>query len=78
MQAQKKTGIEKVHSVIGGFHLTGDKPELIQRTITDIKDIHPGYIIPLHCTGFEAITAFAREMTDRFILTTSGTRYIIT
>jgi 7,8-dihydropterin-6-yl-methyl-4-(beta-D-ribofuranosyl)aminobenzene 5'-phosphate synthase len=77
-QAQKITGIEKVHAVIGGFHLTGAKPEVIQRTITDIKAIHPDYIIPLHCTGFEAITAFARDMPDQFILNTSGTRYIIT
>lgn len=77
-QAQKMIGIEKVHAVIGGFHLTGAKPELIQRTITDIKTIHPDYIIPFHCTGFEAITAFAEEMPDQFILNTSGTRYIIT
>jgi 7,8-dihydropterin-6-yl-methyl-4-(beta-D-ribofuranosyl)aminobenzene 5'-phosphate synthase len=77
-QAQKMTGIEKIHAVIGGFHLTGAKPELIQRTITDIKTIHPDYIIPIHCTGFEAITAFAQEMPDQFILNTSGTRYIIT
>jgi 7,8-dihydropterin-6-yl-methyl-4-(beta-D-ribofuranosyl)aminobenzene 5'-phosphate synthase len=76
-QAQKMTGIEQVHAVIGGFHLTGAKPELIQRTIADIKAIHPSYIVPFHCTGFEAITAFAREMPDQFILNTSGTQYII-
>jgi len=76
--AQKITGIEKVHAVIGGFHLTGAKPEVIQKTIGDIKAIHPDYIVPTHCTGFEAIGAFAREMPDEFILNTSGTRYIIT
>ena len=76
-QAQKITGIEKVHAAIGGFHLTGAKPELILRTITDIKAIRPDYIVPFHCTGFEAITAFAREMPDQFILNTTGTRYII-
>ena len=77
-QAQKITGIEQVHTVIGGFHLTGANPEMIQRTIADIKAIHPDYIVPLHCTGFEAITNFAQEMPDQFILNTSGTRYIIT
>jgi len=76
-QAQKMTGIEKVHAVIGGFHLTGAKPEMIQRTIEDIKAIHPDYIVPTHCTGFEAISAFAQEMPDQFILNTAGTRYII-
>jgi len=75
--AQKMTGTEKVHAVIGGFHLTGAKPEVIQKTISDIKAIRPDYIVPTHCTGFEAISAFAREMPNQFILNTAGTRYII-
>jgi 7,8-dihydropterin-6-yl-methyl-4-(beta-D-ribofuranosyl)aminobenzene 5'-phosphate synthase len=75
--AQKTTGTEKVCAVIGGFHLTGAKPELIQRTIADMKAIHPEYIVPTHCTGFEAISAFAREMPDQLILNTAGTRYIM-
>ena len=77
-QAQRITGIEKVHAVIGGFHLTGAKPDLIQRTIADIKAIRPDYIVPIHCTGYEAIGAFLREMPDQFILNTAGTSYIIT
>ena len=75
--AQKITGIEKVHAVIGGCHLTGARPELIQQTIADIKAIGPDYVVPTHCTGFEAIAAFAREMPDQFILNTAGTRYTI-
>jgi 7,8-dihydropterin-6-yl-methyl-4-(beta-D-ribofuranosyl)aminobenzene 5'-phosphate synthase len=76
--AQKITGIDRIHAVIGGFHLTGAKLEVIQRTIADIKAIRPDYVVPTHCTGFEAISAFAREMPDQFILNTAGTRYIIT
>jgi 7,8-dihydropterin-6-yl-methyl-4-(beta-D-ribofuranosyl)aminobenzene 5'-phosphate synthase len=75
--AQKMTGIEKVHAVIGGFHLTGAKPELIGKTVADVKAMRPDYIVPTHCTGFEAITAFAREMPEQFILNTAGTRYVI-
>jgi 7,8-dihydropterin-6-yl-methyl-4-(beta-D-ribofuranosyl)aminobenzene 5'-phosphate synthase len=75
--AQTMTGIEKVHAVIGGFHLTGAKPEIIQKTIGDIRAIRPDYVVPTHCTGFEAISAFAREMPDEFILNTAGTRYVI-
>jgi len=76
--AQKITGIRKVHAIIGGFHLTGAEPEIIQKTIAEIKAINPDYIIPIHCTGFETVSAFAREMPDQFILNTVGTRYIIT
>jgi 7,8-dihydropterin-6-yl-methyl-4-(beta-D-ribofuranosyl)aminobenzene 5'-phosphate synthase len=76
--AQKITGIKRVCAVMGGFHLTGAKPELIQRTIADIKAINPEYIVPTHCTGFEAISAFTKEMPDQFILNTAGTKYTIT
>jgi 7,8-dihydropterin-6-yl-methyl-4-(beta-D-ribofuranosyl)aminobenzene 5'-phosphate synthase len=76
--AQKMAGIEKVHAVIGGFHLSGAKPDVIQRTIADIKAIAPEYIVPMHCTGFEAITGFQREMPGQFIINTAGTRYIFT
>ena len=71
------TGIEKVYAVMEGFHLTNAKPELIQKTVADIKAINPEYIVPTHCTGFEAISAFAREMPDKFILNTVGTKYTI-
>jgi hypothetical protein len=36
------------------------------------------HVDPTHCTGFEAISAFAREMPDQFILNVAGTRYIMT
>jgi 7,8-dihydropterin-6-yl-methyl-4-(beta-D-ribofuranosyl)aminobenzene 5'-phosphate synthase len=75
--AQKMTGIQKVHAVIGGFHLTGAKPELIQKTIADIKAIGPDYIVPTHCTGFAAIAAFAQAMPDQFILNSAGTRFVM-
>ena len=76
--AQKMTGIDKVHAVMGGFHLTGAKPELIRRTVADIKALNPDYIVPTHCTGYEAITVFEKEMPGQFILNSAGTRYLFT
>jgi 7,8-dihydropterin-6-yl-methyl-4-(beta-D-ribofuranosyl)aminobenzene 5'-phosphate synthase len=72
---QKVTGLDKIHAVMGGFHLINAKPEIIQNTVADIKAMKPDYIIPTHCTGFEAILAFNKEMPNEFILNTAGTRY---
>jgi 7,8-dihydropterin-6-yl-methyl-4-(beta-D-ribofuranosyl)aminobenzene 5'-phosphate synthase len=74
--AQKIAGAEHVHAVLGGFHLSGAEPALIKQTVADMKRIAPDYIVPMHCTGFEAITAFAKEMPEQFILNTVGTRYV--
>ncbi|MEM5787785.1 MAG: MBL fold metallo-hydrolase [Syntrophobacteraceae bacterium] len=73
--ARKVTGAEKIHAVMGGFHLINAKPEIIQNTVADIKAIQPDVLVPTHCTGFEAILQFQKEMPDQFILNTAGTKY---
>lgn len=74
-QAQKVAGMEKLHAVMGGFHLINVKPDVIQSTVADIKAMKPDHIVPAHCTGFEALVAFSKEMPDAFTLNTAGTKY---
>jgi 7,8-dihydropterin-6-yl-methyl-4-(beta-D-ribofuranosyl)aminobenzene 5'-phosphate synthase len=73
--AQKISGVDRVHAVIGGFHLINAKPETIEATVTEIMDINPEYIAPAHCTGFEATNRFREAMPEQFILNTAGTTY---
>jgi metal-dependent hydrolase (beta-lactamase superfamily II) len=58
-----------------GFHLINTRPELIQSTVADIKAKRPDYIARTHCTGFEAIVTFSREMPNEFVLNTASTQY---
>jgi 7,8-dihydropterin-6-yl-methyl-4-(beta-D-ribofuranosyl)aminobenzene 5'-phosphate synthase len=73
--AQKMTGTGKVHAIVGGFHLVNAKEEVIRRTVADIKAMNPDFIVPAHCTGFEAMKIFSEEMPHQFILNTAGTKY---
>ena len=67
----------KVHAVLGGFHLTGPIFEpIIGLTIEEMKKIGPDFVMPMHCTGWQAISQFAREMPKQFVLTTVGTSYV--
>lgn len=68
------TGEERVHAIIGGFHLTGASPEVIQSTIEELQSLSPDLVVPMHCTGFEAKCAFARAMPDAFALSSVGSR----
>ena len=73
--AREVTGINKIHAIFGGFHLTGPAFEdIIDVTVESIKKIEPDYIIPTHCTGMKAINAFQETMPDQFILNMSGTK----
>lgn len=75
LYARKVTGIEKVHAVMGGFHLSGAIFEpIIDRTAEELKKLDPRYVIPAHCTGRKAIMKIEREMPGRFILNMSGTK----
>lgn len=73
--AQKIAGTDKLHAVLGGFHLINAKAEVIQNTVADIKAMKPDYVVPTHCTGFEAMVSFAKEMPSEFNLNTAGTQY---
>jgi len=67
----------KVHAVLGGFHLTGPIFEpIIGPTIEEMRKISPDFVMPMHCTGWQAINQFAKEMPEQFVLTTVGTTYV--
>lgn len=75
--AKKIAGTNKVHAVLGGFHLTGRIFDpIIQPTIHEMRRIKPDYVIPMHCTGWKAINRFAEEMPEQFLLNTVGTTYV--
>ena len=74
--ARQFTGVEKVHAVIGGFHLARASEQEIADTIDYFKSLQPTTLIPSHCTGFKAISQFAREMPDQFVEGVVGVKYL--
>ena len=74
--AQEISGIERVWSILGGFHLARAKPDEVQRTIDAIKALKPQLIVPSHCTGFAAIAQFAAQMPDAFLPGVVGATYL--
>jgi 7,8-dihydropterin-6-yl-methyl-4-(beta-D-ribofuranosyl)aminobenzene 5'-phosphate synthase len=73
--AQKTTGIQNVHAVLGGFHLTGPFFEKIhEETIEALKNISPEVVMPMHCTGWKATQRFAQEFPSSFVLNSVGSK----
>ncbi len=76
MYARKITGIDRVHAVLGGFHLSGKgSGPAITPTIAAMEEIAPAYLVPMHCTGREATNRLRDAMPERCILNTVGTSY---
>lgn len=76
--AREMTGVDQVHAVIGGFHLTGPVFEpIIAPTIQALKDFAPKIIVPQHCTGWRATHLIAREFGEAFLPNSVGTTMVI-
>lgn len=55
--AQTITGINRVHAVLGGFHLKKAN-EITHRTIEQLKDLKVSNVLPSHCTDLPALSKF--------------------
>ncbi len=76
-QAQKVSGIDKVHAVVGGFHLVRPRTEQEARhTVADFAAIDPTYIVPMHCTGEVFIQEAMRVMPQKIIRPYVGTELV--
>ena len=72
--ARKITGVNQIHAVMGGFHLSGPTFErIIESTISELKEMEPKLLVPMHCTGWEAIQRFSEEFPSPFVLNSVGT-----
>jgi 7,8-dihydropterin-6-yl-methyl-4-(beta-D-ribofuranosyl)aminobenzene 5'-phosphate synthase len=75
--AQKASGVDKVHAVIGGFHIVPPlNDDYIHKTIEEFKAIDPDYLIPAHCTGDRFYDLAREAMGDKVIHSAVGTRFI--
>ncbi len=70
--AQKITGEDNVHTVIGGTHLYPKNEDQIEKTVQDLKELGVQNIGVSHCTGFKAAMKLADAFGDQFFLNNAG------
>jgi 7,8-dihydropterin-6-yl-methyl-4-(beta-D-ribofuranosyl)aminobenzene 5'-phosphate synthase len=51
---------QKLHAVMGGFHLSGETERCIPDTVRDIAGFGLDVIAPGHCTGWRALNQLVR------------------
>lgn len=73
-QAMAVTGIDKIHAVMGGFHLAPEKDGYVQDTVAALKDLNPDFVLPMHCTGDLFARLVERDMPGKLIRINTGTR----
>ena len=76
-QAQNLTGMELVHTVIGGTHLIRAPEEQIELTIAELSEMGLQRLGVSHCTGFRASVRLAEEFGNVFFINNAGTRLTV-
>ncbi len=71
--AQKLTGMELIHAVVGGTHLIRASEVQMELTIAELKEVGVQQLGLCHCTGMGAATRLTQEFGEGFLFNNVGT-----
>ena len=66
---------DRVHAVIGGFHLGLAPNEYVDHTLDELELINPDVVVPMHCTGANFIGKMRERMPDKLVASNVGSRF---
>ena len=75
-QAIAASGVQKVHAVVGGFHLAPHKEDYLRQTLKEMVDLDVDYIVPMHCTGEPFYEMLKAELPKKVIRSYTGTKLV--
>jgi 7,8-dihydropterin-6-yl-methyl-4-(beta-D-ribofuranosyl)aminobenzene 5'-phosphate synthase len=78
LRAQEITGIEKIHALCGGFHLAPASQPYLDDIMAELKKFDIDHVIPMHCSGSNFLETAKREMPEKLVLCTTGSRFTFT
>jgi 7,8-dihydropterin-6-yl-methyl-4-(beta-D-ribofuranosyl)aminobenzene 5'-phosphate synthase len=73
--AQAVSGVEKLHAVLGGFHLGAAPADYIDHTVAELKALAPDVVVPMHCTGRPFIAKLGEAMPEQLVAYNTGSRF---
>jgi 7,8-dihydropterin-6-yl-methyl-4-(beta-D-ribofuranosyl)aminobenzene 5'-phosphate synthase len=75
--AREITGIDILHTVIGGTHLMNASEERIMLTAAAFQELGVQRVGVSHCTGLPAAVLLAQQLGDAFFFNNAGTRITV-
>jgi 7,8-dihydropterin-6-yl-methyl-4-(beta-D-ribofuranosyl)aminobenzene 5'-phosphate synthase len=68
---------DRLHGVIGGFHLAGGTERIIPETVAAMRDFGLSIIAPAHCTGWRALGAVVATFGEAVVPSAVGKTYCL-
>jgi 7,8-dihydropterin-6-yl-methyl-4-(beta-D-ribofuranosyl)aminobenzene 5'-phosphate synthase len=66
--------VQKIHALVGGFHLGPAPADYLNQVIAEIKALDPDVIIPMHCSGDNFIRAVRATMPEKLLVSFTGAK----
>jgi len=76
-QAMEVSGVNKLHALVGGFHLAPAPEDYLKQVVAQLKALNPDVVIPMHCSGTNFVQEVQRQMPDRLALSTTGSEFTL-
>ena len=73
--AMAAANVDKVHAVMGGFHLGPAPLDYQQHSLRELEALNPDVIVPMHCTGERFIDMLRQRMPDKVVYSNVGSQY---
>lgn len=73
--AMAAANVEKVHAVLGGFHLGPAPLDYLQHSLRELETLNPDVIVPMHCTGERFIEMLRQRMPEKVVYSNVGSRF---
>ncbi len=73
--AMAVSNVDKLHAVVGGFHLGPAPLDYIDHTVDELETLNPDVVVPMHCSGTNFIAAMGRRMPDRLVTSNVGSSF---
>jgi 7,8-dihydropterin-6-yl-methyl-4-(beta-D-ribofuranosyl)aminobenzene 5'-phosphate synthase len=77
-RAQEVSGVEKIYALVGGFHLAPAPDDYLRQVMAELKKFDLEHVLPMHCSGQNFIDLAKREMPEKLVLCTTGSRFVFT
>jgi 7,8-dihydropterin-6-yl-methyl-4-(beta-D-ribofuranosyl)aminobenzene 5'-phosphate synthase len=66
---------ERIAGLVAGMHLFGATSEVRSQVVEKVIEENPDIVVPVHCTGIDAICMLKERLGDRCIVATAGDSY---
>ena len=73
--AMAAANVDKVHAVVGGFHLGMAPLPYLQHSLRELEALDPDVILPMHCTGTPFIDMMRERMPQKLVYSNVGSRF---